>query len=186
MKNKFFILLFAGLLMASCNEDATLNAPLNEDEVIDMEQVLTPDFINPHLKGEAVTRPMKVKGSGDIQYGPFCDEVSIFVQISGDGTATHLGKFDLYLTYCRNFVPVEPGNKPEGYQIAANGDKLLTRMLYDGVEDEKYFQVYEYYPGGTGRFEEAEGEVKLFFEFTYNDDGAPVAYSNYGEGELTF
>jgi hypothetical protein len=186
MKNKFFILLFAGLLMTSCSEDATLNAPLSDDAAVEVEQVLTPDLMNPHLNGAAVTRPMKVKGSGDIQYGPFCDEASIFVQIIGEGTATHLGKFDLYLTYCRNLVPGVPGDKPEGYQIAANGDKLLTRMIYDGFEDGKYFQMYEYYPGGTGRFEDAEGGVKLYFEFTYNEDGFPVAYSNYGEGELTY
>ncbi|NNF35399.1 MAG: hypothetical protein HKN68_14915 [Saprospiraceae bacterium] len=188
MKNKFFILLFAGLLMTSCSEDVSLNAPLT-DEAIVIDDEINVNALKPNFKnnGKAVTKPMKVKGDGIIEYNPYaCSESQVLVEITGTGNATHMGKYDLYLSYCRSFNPTIPSTRTEGYQIAANGDKLLTRLLYDGVEDGLYFQMYEYYPGGTGRFANAEGWVKLFFEFTYNDDGAPVAYSNYGQGELTY
>lgn len=183
MKNKFFILLIAGLIMTSCNDDTSLYAPMTDDAV-SVEQSLGLDGINPHLNGMEITRPMKVKGNGIIEYdNNGCGEGEFLVEVFGEGTATHFGKFDLYLSYCRSMMTGEPVGPPTGYQIAANGDILTTVLASDGEDDGRYFQVYAL-TGGTGRFEEASGWVKLYFSF--DNPMFPTSYSNYGEGEITF
>jgi hypothetical protein len=88
--------------------------------------------------------------------------------------------------------PEVPGGHPEGYQVAANGDMLYTAMGSkdentpgEGVDEGGYFQYY-LYTGGTGRFENAEGWIKLYFNFDPEPPSPPTSYTNFGEGELTF
>jgi hypothetical protein len=194
MKKLLFILL-AGLLITSCSDDTELYAPINGDEIIVVDegkniQSLKP---NPHLNGVAVTRPMKVKGSGILEYIYPWDECGMgneFVEVFGTGKATHLGKFDHYLSYCRSIEEENPVTLVEGYLMAANGDVLNThlRINDDGTtaegEDEIGFYLIFDFDGGTGRFEEAEGWVKLYFIFDI--DERPTIYSNFGEGELAY
>ncbi len=194
MKNLLFIL-FAGLLITACSNDSALFEPLNEDEIIvvDNDINVKTEIPNPHLKGKAVTRPLKIKGSGVLEYNyPWdeCGEEFVFVEVMGTGNATHLGKFTLYLSYCRHLEDGDEDTVPSGYQMAANGDILFTEIgpkdentPVEGVDEGGFF-IYFIYTGGTGRFEDADGWVKLYFEF--DDPEQPLIYSNHGEGELTF
>ena len=194
MKKLLFILL-VGLLITACSNDTELFAPMEADEIVVVDEGIETDTDRPqlHLRGKAVTKPFKIKGSGALTYDETendCGEDYVFVEVMGAGTATHLGKYTLYLSYCRYLEEDGEDTVPTGYHIAANGDYLFTEMgpkddetPVEGV-DEGGFYIYFLYTGGTGRFEEAEGWVKLYFEF--DDPEIPFIYSNYGEGELTY
>ncbi|NNF35402.1 MAG: hypothetical protein HKN68_14930 [Saprospiraceae bacterium] len=193
MKKLLFTLL-AGLLITSCSDDSTLFETMIGDEVIVVDNnKLNGENPNPHLIGKAVTKPYKMKGSGELEYNDpenECGEGYDYVEVMGTGTATHLGKFSLYLDYCRAVDEDYEDTVPAGFHIAANGDLLFTEMgpkdentPVEGYDEGGFF-IYFIYTGGTGRFEEAEGWVKLYFEF--DDNERPTIYSNHGEGELTY
>jgi hypothetical protein len=134
-------------------------------------------------RAEPVVRKLKIRGSGNFSFGPpSCDPPAVadaFVQ--GTGNATHLGLFTIELSYCieADNTPVTP---PSGIQTAANGDQLFTQMVFTDVDPELgLFQDY-IYDGGTGRFEDAEGYVRLYTEI----DFVNLTYSNHGEGWLAY
>lgn len=98
----------------------------------------------------------------------------------GGGTATHLGKFDVDLTFCFHVVLNEEGlpdvaggfgeyNGAEGREepiiIAANGDRLFAEVREESsmvpIQSDSYIFEFDdvwYITGGTGRFENASGE----------------------------
>jgi hypothetical protein len=95
---------------------------------------------------------------------PGCDgpgEARAFLE--GQGTGTHLGRFTITLNHCgRPGLPLSDGH---GTFVAANGDRLY--ITYFGVGGlTGTFPVFNFesrvqFAGGTGRFEDATGDVTV-------------------------
>jgi hypothetical protein len=130
----------------------------------------------------AKERPLKLKGTTSIVSGdPFSPAGAL---TEGTGTGTHLGRFQSIGT-----VFFSPGEGEEagftvgeGTQtfIAANGDELHTE--FRGLLDsEGNATIDVLITGGTGRFEDAEGEFVV--EATA---GAPGVFDFTGEGVIEF
>lgn len=78
--------------------------------------------------------------------------------IKGESNASHLGKCSITERYCvnENGFPV---SYIEGYFTAANGDKIFYLEPYEVWVDENGVNcALIKISGGTGRFEDAEGE----------------------------
>lgn len=130
----------------------------------------------------AVTRPFKVRGSGTFEVvAPNSCPGLTQIHIQGSGNATHLGLFTADITYCTDFAAI---HQLSGKQIAANGDEVYFYSVGFGVDEQGQFTDY-IYEGGTGRFLNATGELRLYgvSEFTTPTTGV---YSNHGTGTLTF
>ena len=122
---------------------------------------------------------MKARTSGTLLFVPDEDCGGIKEVVSGEGNATHFGNFTVHLEGCI-------GGLISGYQIAANGDKIITQFLYPGVDENGQFIVFGY-EGGTGRFENALGEIKLYITLTPDPDYPWIAhFENYGEGWISY
>jgi hypothetical protein len=187
-------ILFAAVLLVvlSCNTDILQE---NESMAVDKTQlhqaILSPlvsyqSEPSMNLKHQAkeakmVTRPMKLSSSGTIAFttGSASCEGYILVSIDGTGNGTHLGNFTVTLNYCSDGVnPVGP---ILGVQTAASGDQLFTALVGADVDEVGYYQDYIYY-GGTGRFENATGSIRLYSTIDY----ANLTFSNFGEGVINF
>ncbi|UKM65931.2 hypothetical protein GSB9_02503 [Flavobacteriaceae bacterium GSB9] len=96
----------------------------------------------------------------------------------GGGNATHLGNFTTDLKFCFHVVFDEQGNPDpeggfgeygtvEGYMEAANGDRLFVTTpgsILIPIQDDFYAFKFEdicIIGGGTGRFENASGELNI-------------------------
>jgi hypothetical protein len=186
MKAKLFLLMvLSTFLFLGCSTDNqedsfydSSNSKLSEDNLV----------------AKVVTRPFKVKGSGTFSFVsfPFTEECGSYLQylIEGQGNATHLGKFTVTITYCTDFVDY---HYLSGTQVAANGDELEFYSVGSGVDEQGQWTDY-IYDGGTGRFTDAEGTLRLYgvfeptdFDFSI-DPPLPLAgvYSNHGSGTLTY
>lgn len=170
--NIFLAMALSAMLNLGCSVDNNLE-PIDESANLEL---------NESTSLKAVTRPFKVKGSGTleiVQPTECVDLVQILIQ--GQGNATHLGLFEVSITYCTDF---EFTHNLTGIMTAANGDELYFYSVAFGADDEGEYTDY-IYEGGTGRFEDATGELRLYgvTEFTGPTTGV---YSNHGIGTLTY
>ncbi len=102
--------------------------------------------------------------------------------IFGEGNSTLLGKFKVYERYCvdENGMPIM---FVEGYFTAANGDKInyvITNHWIDeqtGIEHSDHNII-----GGTGRFENAEGE----FVNSVNTDWSKLTFTGEATGTISY
>lgn len=82
------------------------------------------------------------------------------LSLSGEGTATHLGRFTVAFSFCsRPDLTLADGR---GTFVAANGD--LLHFTFDGTSSfvppgSVNFTSFATFNGGTGRFERASGEA---------------------------
>lgn len=186
------VLLVAGLF--GCQKEPSMQ---NEQMQAELKTALTPlfnyhdnavsPFDNPHLKGKAVERPMKVKSSGTISFNPFSDECPPYgpvrVTIQGAGTATHLGNFSVAIAFCSDGT--SPVEAIIATTTAANGDQMIAQLIGSGPAPEYgpngSYQTYLII-GGTGRFDGATGHYTLYGVVDY----ANGVFSHAGEGVITF
>lgn len=170
MKHRLILLLTLFVILFGCSEDF-MQSDLTTENDIDLKK----------KNGKAVTRPYKVRTEGTISFiENHCGEGIDLEVIRGKGNATHLGLFTLELEYCLDGI-----SGPAGKQIAANGDELWSYMSEPpGTDEEGFYMVYAIY-GGTGRFENATGSVKLYMEFGVDEFGN-MTFSNHGIGTLTY
>lgn len=97
-----------------------------------------------------------------------CGEKPIFkVTMIGEGVITHLGKMNTTMTFCNNTATGDYWDTDVVF-IAANGDELYASIPEGKVipNEEKNSNYYNkrfndkmYFTGGTGRFEDADGEA---------------------------
>ncbi len=156
MKNLFFIVAGAMFLFVSCQSD---DLPIYEAAKPDKATKVKKDFKIKNYAGEIYVdfNPNTGEGTGD------------FLQIGG-GIASHIGQFTEYNT--ANVYDF-PGTF-KGIFTAANGDEIhfFSRGFkcddYDfGVEcPGEPVTLYYVIDGGTGRFEGAKGDFKIFAIFT--------------------
>lgn len=186
MKKQLLLLLAMVAMLFGCSEDTLLNdLAKSADENAPQSEMLKEN------KGKAVTKTIKMRGYGSVKYTPnFISENGMQVYlatVNGRGNASHLGLFEIDLTYYAMYIPI-PDSEPivytywpispiTGVQTAANGDQLNT-VAYGPNEDGSLHFIYE---GGSGRFEKVTGYVNLFFN--WSDD---FIWENFGEGEITY
>ena len=184
MKTKlFFLMALSTLLFLGCSTDTqedlfndSVNAELSQD----------------NISAKAATRPFKVKGSGTWQVLPeatACEAGLFQVFIEGKGNATHLGLFDVTITACTNF---DDSYFFDATLVAANGDELSAISVDWGYTEEGQEWTDYIFDGGTGRFENATGDLRLYGVSVptvfHPVAGFPIAgiYNNSGYGTITY
>lgn len=180
MKKGIFLALLVSIGFLACNEDP-LPDPVEES-------YLTVVSAKANM-GKEVTRPLKLRSSGTFSLVESTDCGSLLqYKIEGQGNATHLGNFTVELNLCTNWMGT---SFVWGKSIAANGDVQYFHAVGAGSDENGDYTQYEY-DGGTGRFEDLTGELKLYyrlFEFTSTTpDGIPLEgiFENEGIGTLTY
>lgn len=172
---KRFILPFlamAGLVFGCSPEE--LDAPLASTALQSNETELT---------AKAVHRPFKLSGEGTLNVAANTTACPGLMQltVNGTGNATHLGKFEVSLVWCTNFTDI---NYATGTQVAANGDELYFRLAGMGYDADGEWADYVY-EGGTGRFENANGELHERIYTTFVDPVNAV-YTSTANGWLSY
>ena len=103
-----------------------------------------------------------------------------YVLVEGNGNGTHLGLFTVEITYCTKGE--NPSTEILGVQTAANGDQLFMVLVGAGEEPNRgYYQDYLYY-GGSGRFENATGNIRMYGYV----DPVNMVWELEGEGTLAY
>jgi len=164
----FLIVLFGALLFCACEKDSS-------DLLIeDPAQTQIEDGALKGAKKHAV--PFRGKFDQEQTFSTNTFPV-MYVELEGEGTATHLGKTSLWVGQNWDFSDfTKPGEgAAEVTFTAANGDKLYADLYaYNVVElDENEDPVFATVWGsgnfaeGTGRFSNAEGtyEFSGYYDF---------------------
>ena len=193
MKNRLLLLLSLVVLAFGCSNDSIINHfsdPSLSDEVraalvsplfeYDGSDII--DKFKPTDRGNAVTRKFKVRNSTTINFIPGSEDCGgLFkVVIEGEGNASHMGLFTIYIDYCSDGE--NPTGPILGVQTAANGDTLLTALVGAGFDPELGQYLDWIYYDGTGRFEGAYGEIRLYGVIDYVNGVGELA----GEGTITY
>jgi hypothetical protein len=86
---------------------------------------------------------------------------TLFVEASGSGNATHLGRFTVTYEFEVN-IPTFTGIGSAHF-IAANGDSLFTEVTGLGTDPNPFSSIVETHiiTGGTGRFAGASGSFTV-------------------------
>lgn len=168
------IMLFASFLFSGCSIDG------EEEPIV---ETFESKINGNNLKARKVTRPFKGKGSGTFQLveNTDCGDDLFQVSIDGKGNATHLGLFTVILTSCTNFSNIY---NLSGVQTAANGDELYFYSTSFGMDEKGNWTDY-IYDGGTGRFENATGEFRLYGINTFTSSTGGY-YTNQGYGTISY
>ena len=187
-------------ILLSCNEEISQSDLTSAPEIdaLQTEKLLSPLInydVNTYFpnyqvplhakKGKPVAKTIKIRGEGTtaLLFPPNnnCGEGETEVVLEGEGHATHLGLFTFNSAYC-SLDGINPVNMILGTQIAANGDELYSILVGAGEDPELgTFQDWVF-NGGTGRFEDASGSVRLYSMV----DFVNLTWSNHGVGTLTY
>lgn len=145
MKN--LILLVSVFLIAGCANEIV-------DAIPDYEQSKSAQVVEKKLKMINIVGSFYYEEATD-----GCEPFSMQAVISGEGNSTLMGKTNVYERYCVDEYGV-PILFVEGYITAANGDRINTLAVDHWVDEETQTNYSKYVIiGGTGRFENAEGEI---------------------------
>ena len=198
---KILLLIMACLaIIIGCTDDAVQNDITStvENDALMVEKYLEPLMnydiaINfPEYKtnfnskrGNAVTKPLKIRESGTttIVYPPNngCLDSEVFVIVEGEGQATHLGRHQMDIEFC-SYDGFNSDYIVYGHMTAANGD-IVYGILTEASADPEFglYQDWEFYDG-TGRFEDAIGQIRLYVDYDFDN----LTWSVHGVGTLTY
>ncbi len=143
MKNLLFLVIV--ILLAGCASEL--------ENTLDSDLLKSAKMVDKDLKMINITGNFYYEACPD-----GCLPVGIQAVTVGEGNSTHMGKFDLYERYCvdENGMPIY---FVEGYLTAANGDKVTYVQSNHWIDEDTGVNHSEnMITGGTGRFEEAEGD----------------------------
>lgn len=196
-KLSIFIMAFVAII-SSCSTDNVqndLNTTLDND-ALQTERYLTPlvnydvqtcfpDFQFPLIIRNENTKTLKLRSAGTtvLLFPPNnnCNPNEVEVVLNGEGHATHLGLFTFFASYC-SLDGINPVSPILGVQTAANGDELYSVLVGAGEDPELgYYQDWVFY-GGSGRFEDATGEIRLYAIVDFIN----LTWSNHGVGTITY
>jgi hypothetical protein len=173
LKHGHILLLLAAILFFwSCTDESAVSPDIAESDTG------IADFGGTLGRGNVtITVPFKAKffTAGGLVFGDIsCGPPPIFLNIQeGDGQATHLGKFEVYISFCMDVSDfLDDGQLTEGESLpydngvgtftAANGDELWFTISGAVLPsdhpdfDFEFFDPFEF-TGGTGRFQNAGG-----------------------------
>lgn len=140
------LLALAIVAMVGCTEKDPVAV---EDEVAGLEVYQAAPSV--------AERPFKAESSGILYPIGSCGDGVVEFAAEGTGTGTHIGRFDLFLTWCFNLTT---GAITDGQAVltAADGDEIHAGFSGQVIPPDQLVSVYTI-NGGTGRFEDAEGEM---------------------------
>lgn len=180
MKRSIFWALLVSIAFVACNED-----PMPDP----VEEALLTEVKAQASNGVAVTRPLKLRSSGTLVIVESTDCGALLqYEIEGQGNSTLLGKFTVHLNLCTDW---QGTSFAWGKVVAANGDEQYLYTVGNGSDENGDYTAYVY-NGGTGRFEDLTGDLRLYFrlfEFTnVAPGGLPLEgiFENEGLGSLTY
>ena len=138
------------------------------------------------INSKPVTKTIKFQrswGTFEFDGGSCCGSPFLQARIMGEGNASHIGHFTVLNTYCLNPPAfTEPIGPWLGFITAANGDEIHSQMMGFGFDsDIGPFYIYKII-GGTGRFDDATGEIHMWGE----TDFSTLTWYLEGEGEITY
>jgi hypothetical protein len=158
------LLIAVAVTLFGC-ENAT--APEQDSSSADASVSLASAKATP-ISGQSVVREIKLKSEGWMVPLGWCDEAAgvLHAAVPGEGTMTHLGRFDIQQSGCIDFAT---GAVTEGMGVltAANGDEV--HLEYAGSATSAAPPTYALHyvvTGGTGRFSGAEGEADFVVIYT--------------------
>lgn len=158
-------LLIAGAVALFACENATAPEPVGSPA--DASVAVASSNASP-MSGESVVRQFKLKSEGWMVPLGWCDEAAgvLHAAVPGEGTMTHLGRFDIQQSGCIDFAT---GAVTEGMGVltAANGDEV--HLEYAGSATSAAPPTYALHyvvTGGTGRFSGAEGQADFVVIYT--------------------
>lgn len=174
MKKSFAFLFALCIIAFACTKDGDI---LQED--------LSDSAL---LKSKVKTKTIKFhRASGPFiyEFPSDCGEGIFRAVISGQGNASHLGRFTVENIGC--FHQDSEGDLVLdgpwlGFMTAANGDEIHTQLV--GAWDKAGLSYYKYMVlTGTGRFFEAQGEIIMYGTMEYE---TPLSgnWTLKGEGTL--
>lgn len=182
---QILLLLFCVGFVFACSEI------VNEDTSEDLKSAKMGKDKNTQM----VTVPFKADFVGNYRYEladpEACDPFWFNVVNDGGGTATHLGKFTHYFSFCVDTLSYYPGSHMEAWFVAANGDTLfvfVSGQVLDGRLDHHPEDVNSYFidpwviERGTGRFEGATGQG---WTDDYNRSAYPMNSFHHWRGTIT-
>lgn len=152
----------------------------------DMNSLENLEAVNAHAKnGEKVEHKWIIKGSGTFAADFTVDCGGLLpIKIEGDGEASHIGRYNVVIEWCSLGL--------------GNPNDILTGIITTAIGDEIWFKSTKIEPfvidyevtGGTGRFEEAEGEFTLTqteFNLDSGENEPPSGtYTNEGGGFIKY
>lgn len=167
---KFFLLLIGVIFLATaCQKDNLVNE--NDPSVISYEKA-----------GKPVTKTIKffeVSGTFEFDYtSGECAEGVPYATLEGEGNASHIGHYTV-----ANYGCYDGESVINGLITAANGDEIHTYVddAWQDPDTEIWYYHYVIY-GGTGRFDEAFGDVDLFGTIDFEN----FEWTMEGEGTITY
>lgn len=165
MKNRFLILFVLAATLFACSSDSMISDDFNKKAV------------------ERSFEINNVEGIFTVGGVPSCtDNASLLAE--GAGILKYLGKSTLVEQWCWSGAPSEVGERSI-IITAANGDELWG--FHNSVEwtSANSFVETLTFQGGTGRFENAEGELTEYVEIEYNSPNTGTFVLS-GEGTLKY
>jgi hypothetical protein len=147
------------LILAGCTDADPVGVP----DAAQQTAVLPASTLHFSSSGSAAARPVQQTSSGMLWPIGFCDEAAGVARmwIEGSGTASHVGRFSIGKSMCLDPTTgaVTDG---DGMLVAANGDRIHMEFIGQLVELEPpTFELLYAIVGGTGRFENAAGELAI-------------------------
>lgn len=147
-----------------------------------LQDVLAPDATSLQ-QAESGPRPWLAHYSGGSAFdGPCAGGEGVIVVISGEGTATHIGRSTVTFAICFDLSTGLPIGTATGIVTAANGDEIHVELTGAAIDPDTG-EALSFYDviGGTGRFASADGEITN--RGTSNPDGT---WSSLGQGWISF
>ncbi len=163
------------MIFLGCSKNSLVD-PINETQDLEKNQ--------PNLTSKAATtQPFSIIGNGTLAIVESleCDEGLANVQMRGKSKIKNLG---MVKTLMKNCTDYNNKNFIKGVHTFGNGNQLNFYSDESGIDRNGRFHVIIYY-GGTGKFKNAIGKIKLYCTENYV---GPLkgTYSNYGKGTLTY
>lgn len=165
---QLFMLTLSAMVIMGCSKDA-LDEPVIELTDLEMNR----SGIN-ETRVESQNFIITGQGTYVMVKPEFCEDLN---QLMMEGTSRHglLGEFNTFMRKCTDF---REQNIIRGRHVMKNGDELLFYSNISGTDRHGNWSLY-IYEGGTGKFMNATGEVRMYHIENHG------SYKNYGEGRLS-
>lgn len=109
-------------------------------------------------QGADVERPLAETSSGVLSFTGNCT-AGVVVEAQGTGTSTHIGRFEVALTWCLN-TSTGAISDAAATVTSANGDRVQLTGAGQAVSSDELAFAFDIV-GGTGRFTGASGQLDI-------------------------